>query len=302
MSKGIVGQWTGPITIVAMLSNASYVATAFSYLIYLKERRTYYLLLTGLSLLSLAPTVLMNAKRGATGTLLAIFILGAWFTRRWQPPRIVIFGALLVGALVVNSVGDIRKLEEGAFTTMGERNVFSINYWDNMGRSPAYELRNAAMYMWVIDQTSSFNFGASIWNAFVGDYVPGQFVGFDTKQSLRIGLGAELIARDQFGYVGGTGATSTGLADSFQMFWYLGFLIFVAISVYMKRLFVGASLGDLSAQVIYITCLTSSLQCITHYSTHVITLIPLIAGMVWIVQKLGVAPRTVGRRQSISSI
>lgn len=290
MSPEIVGQWTGPITIIAMLSNSSYVAMAFSYLIYLKERHWYYLLLTGISLLSVAPNVLFAAKRGPIGTILAIFILGAWFTRRWQPPRILIFSAVLVGALVVNSVGEIRELDEGAFTTTGTRNIFSINYWDNIERLPAYELRNAAMYMWVIDENFNFNFGASIWNAFVNEYVPGQFVGFDTKRSLRIGSEGELIARDQYGYVGGTGATSTGLTDSFQMFWYLGFIIFFAISAFLKKLFRRASLGKLSSQVIYCTCISSALQSLTHYSTHVITLLPLIATMVWLVQRFGAVP------------
>ena len=224
-----------------MLSNSSYVAMAFSYLIYLKERRLYYLVLTGLTLLSLAPTVLLSARRGATGTVLAILVIGAWLSRRWQPPRIAIIGALFVGALAVNSVAEIRQLRPGVDSAAGLNNLFSINYWNNMTHLPAYELRNAAMYMWVIDETSSFNFGASIWNAVVSDYVPGQFVGYDTKQSLRIGSAGELIARDQFGYVGGTGATPTGLTDSFQMFWYLGFAVFLGISVVMKRLFMRAS-------------------------------------------------------------
>ena len=171
-----------------------------------------------------------------------------------------------------------------------------------MTHLPAYELRNAAMYMWVIDETSSFNFGASIWNAVVSDYVPGQFVGYDTKQSLRIGSAGELIARDQFGYVGGTGATPTGLTDSFQMFWYLGFAVFLGISVVMKRLFMRASSGHLSSQVIYVSCISSALQSITHYSTHVITLMPFIALMVWFVQSLGVAPGAPGSRRRISPI
>ncbi len=302
MSKDIVGQWTGPITIVAMLSNSSYVAMAFSYLLYLKERRLYYLVLTGLTLLSLAPTVLLSARRGATGTVLAVLVIGAWLIRRWQPPRIAIIGALFVGALAVNSVAEIRQLRPGVDSAAGLNNLFSINYWNNMAHLPAYELRNAAMYMWVIDETSSFNFGASIWNAVVSDYVPGQFVGYDTKQSLRIGSEGELIARDQFGYVGGTGATPTGLTDSFQMFWYLGFAVFLGISVVMKRLFMRASSGHLSSQVIYVSCISSALQSITHYSTHVITLMPLIALMVWFVQSLGVAPGAPGSRRRISPI
>jgi hypothetical protein len=259
------------------------------------------LFLAALCLLSLGPTVLLHARRGATGTVLAIFVIGAWFVRGWQPPRIAIAGALLVGALAVNSVGEIRHLEANVDTTTTLRNLFSISYWDNISRLPAYELRNAAMYMRAIDKTSSFNFGASIWNAFVGEYVPGQLVGFDLKQWLHIGPRGDLIAREQFGYVGSTGATPTGLADSFQMFWYLGFVIFLAISAVMKRIFMRASSGDLSSQVIYICCISSALQSVTHYSTHVITFLPLIVAMVWLVQRIGVGPRQSGPWRAISS-
>jgi hypothetical protein len=231
--------------------------------------------------------------------MLTILIIGAWFAKRWQPPRIVIFCAVFVGALVVNSIGDIRYNAEKSGSQSNA--LLSVDYWDNMERLQAFELRNAAMFMWVVDETSSFDFGASIWNAFVGEYVPGQFVGYETKQSLLMGSQAQLLARELFGYSGAdTGATPTGFSDSFQMFWYFGFIIFLMISVYMKQLFIGASSGHLSSQVMYVTCVSSALQSITHYSTYVITFVPLVAAMVWLVQILGATSVQWGPRRKIA--
>jgi hypothetical protein len=118
---------------------------------------------------------------------------------------------------------------------------------------------------------SSYNFGMSLWNSVVDKFVPGQWIGADNKQAMKVEI--DDPAYSMFRYQPITGSTSTGLTGAFASFWYFGCLEFLVIGLFMGRWYRAAVAGNIAAQVVVILMMNASLESITHGTDEFVTAI-----------------------------
>lgn len=215
--------------------------------------------------------IIVQGRRAAMVELGLMLLMGLWLSRRWLPPRWAMVAVLVIGTLVINSIGEYRATMLGEdrwkWTGAGISEVMEIDYLGNLenlinGEAPSPELTNAVMIIDSVDRQMKFDFGFSHWNALVQRYVPGQFVGADRKEALMIEYGG--IAPKT---TSALGITSTGLADTFQSFWYFGAIGFFFIGLIMSRWYRAALRGNVGSQILLLLIVPPSLHAITH-STH----------------------------------
>jgi hypothetical protein len=268
------GRWSGIITIYVFFSTLLSFGMALALVLFLRKPDWTALSLVLLGLIFYLHRILIAGRRAAMVELGMMVILACWFNRRLLPPRWAMLTTILVGALVVNSIGDYRSVmlgkDRSTWSGAGISEIMDIDYWGNIkamvsGESPNYELTNAVMNIAAVERTLYFDFGLSHWNGFVLRYIPGQWVGYEFKQWLMADLPNH--AQRVFGYRAYTGTTHTGLSDAFLSFWYFGAVKFLLIGLILGRWYRAARQGHLTAQLVVILTITPALHAITH-STH----------------------------------
>ena len=265
------GQWTGPITIYAFLSELLSVGLAIAWLLFLSCRSIWILAILLFDLGVDAHAILIAGRRGPCVELGLILLYGAWFRCRWAPPRSAVAAVFIIGTLVINSIGDYRsvmlKPNSNTWSGAGLSAILNIDFVGNLSRiiagySGDNELSNAAMNIQYADETDSFDYGLSFWNEFVHWYIPGQLIGREAKDDLLTSTGVASPI-DQ-GYFARVGTTSTGMSSAFLSFWYFGSLEFFLIGLIMGRWYRSAMNGSTTAQLVSMLAATNSLQAITH--------------------------------------
>jgi hypothetical protein len=267
------GAWSGIITVFVFLSKLLTLGLIVALCSHLSRPSWVTFTLIGISTLIYLERIIIRGRRSAMAELLMIFLLALWFRRRRLPSRISMLLAVVLGALLINSIGDYRStmLGEDRFhwSGAGISDIAKIDFIDNMQRlasgQQVYELSNAAMDIYATDRLTDLDFGLSLWNAFVQAFVPAQFLGKSTKAFLQFSLPDP--AYQQFGYVPHFGSTQTGFSDSFRSFWFFGALKFFVIALILGRWWRSANSGNLVAQMVIMYCASPSLEAFTH-STH----------------------------------
>jgi hypothetical protein len=269
------GQWTGVITIYAFLARLLAAGFAMALLLHLAKPTwpTLIIVLFGLSFY--LDRIVIHGRRAETVELCLMVLMALWFQRRWLPPRSLMIGALLLGALFVNSIGEYRSRMLGkdqySWSGAGVTEILEIDFAGNLrdiaeGKQPSYELYNAMLSIEATDRRRDFDYGLSLWNGFVQRYVPGQLLRPGVKRSLYIEGGDS--ARQVFGFVPKFGTTMTGLTDAFQSFWFFGAIKFFLIGFIMSRWWRAARAGNRVAQIVLMLCVSASLHAITHTTHH----------------------------------
>jgi hypothetical protein len=265
------GRWTGIITIYVFFSGTLTIGLAIAAVSFLHKRA----LLSGLTILYGAALVLERAivrgRRAVMVEIVLAVLLFAWFKYRWAPPRWAMISTLVAGAMIVSSVGQYRNLmldtKTYNWSGAGIAEIFSIDFLGNLAPNTSdklanQEVLNAALTIEAVDRRLSFDYGLSLWNELVFSYVPAQLVGANLKEALQFEL--DDAARREFGHVQHTGTTSTGIADAFASFWYLGFLKFLAIGSIAGFWFQRAAKGSISAQIVTMLIAVPGLLALTH--------------------------------------
>lgn len=268
------GGWTGPITIYVFFAHMLTVGFAIALILHVRRPSLGTWLVLGIGLLFYLERIFIAGRREDMIDLFLMAVYVLWFNRRWAPPRSVIIGAFIVGALVINSAGDYRSTmlrEDGAsWSGAGVEEILSIDFVGNLkriaeGNAGGEEVRNAALTIEAVDRQLSFDYGFSLWNGFVHSYIPAQLIGADVKTALTIELGNPPYK--EFGHIPHTGTTFTGLADSFSSFWFFGAVKFFLIGYILSRWYRAASEGNFVAQLVILLSTGSALLAITH-TTH----------------------------------
>lgn len=268
------GQWTGIITIYVFMARLLSIGMVIALILYLNKPSWPTLFILLFDLMFYLDRIVIKGRRSDMVELGLMLFMALWFYRRWLPPRWTIVTVLIVGALVINSIGDYRSTMLGEDRTTwsgaGISKILEIDYTGNLmniasGDVMGGELTNAVMNIEAADRQFSFDFGLSLWNNLVHSYIPGQWVGKDVKQALMIDFGNP--AYSEFGHIPHTGTTSTGVSDAFLSFWYLGAIKFYLIGLIMSRWYKAAVQGNIVAQMILMLTVNASLLAITH-STH----------------------------------
>lgn len=268
------GAWTGIITIYVFLAKLLSFGMVIALILYLKKPSWPTLLILLFDLMFYLDRIIIQGRRGAMVELGLMLLMALWFQRRWLPPRWIMVTGLVMGVLVVNSIGDYRSTMLGSDRTTwggaGISQILEIDYVGNLRRLASgdegfHDLMNAVMIIEAAEWVPNFDLGLSHWNGFIRAYIPGQWVGHDVKTSLMIDFGNS--AYSEFGYIPRIGSTFTGLSDSFLSFWYFGAIKFFLIGLIMSRWYKAAVAGNIVAQMILMLTVTASLHAITH-STH----------------------------------
>jgi hypothetical protein len=269
------GAWTGIITIYVLLAYPLTVGFAMALLLHIAKPTlpTLIIVLFGLSFHLF--NILIQGRRQPAVELCLMVLMALWFQRRWLPPRGLVIGAFLLGALFVNSAGYYRstmlRKDNWTWSGAGVAEVLKIDFVGNLrrigeGKLMSPELSNAMFSIEATDRLRDFDYGLSLWNGFVQAYVPGQLLGREVKRNLYIERRDS--ARQVFGYVGIPGSTLTGLTDAFQSFWFFGAIKFFLIGFIMSRWWRAARAGNRVAQLVLMLCVGSSLLAITHGTQH----------------------------------
>ena len=274
-------QWTGIITVYVFLSAFLTYGMVIALVVHLHKPGWLTASVLAFNLLFYLHQVVVRGRRAIMIELGLMLLLALWFRRRLLAPRWAMLATLVVGTLLINSIGDYRdtmlEKDQWRWSGAGAIDVLQIDYLGNLqrltsGQALNIELTNAVMNIEATDRQMKFDFGLSHWNAMVLRYVPAQFIGSDNKQALlieSIGHGpASDRAYEEFRYLPSTrGSTATGLSDAFQSFWYFGAFNFFAIGFITSRWYGAAMSGSVAAQTIVILTMTAALHAITH-STH----------------------------------
>lgn len=151
--------------------------------------------------------------------LFVFAMLFLWWRYSWLPPRSLIMSFVVFGALVINSIGDIRgNVRSDPVAAFKHVDLFVENLRSKLEEPmKSNELLNAALTIEAADRRLIFDGGVLIWNRFVHSFVPGQFIGAGNKAAMMFPL--EDVARLEFGHVPHLGTTQTGMADAFRSFW-----------------------------------------------------------------------------------
>jgi hypothetical protein len=235
------GQLSGAGTIYIFFGQLIYLGFPI-FLLQLLQRPTFLTTLgTAVSGFPIVETVLAG-RRQPTVTFLVIVGLCFWLQRRLLPPRWAVLALVVLGGYLIPLIAQLRGgfwqlLFSGDWQALQialEISTTSLQGGENL------DLRNAAVLMDAVAQTGQFGLGTSFWDAVVFQFVPGQLVGYDLKQSLQFNWVPIQQLFQNHGYSTYVGSVITGIGDAFTEFWYLGCLIFALLGYLFKHLWISS--------------------------------------------------------------
>jgi hypothetical protein len=225
-------------------------------------------LIIAIDLIFYLDRILVTGKRAEAVELAMIFALALWFYKGWAIPRTVVLVGMVAGTVLMSSVSDYRDVTRANSAPIWEDigRIDIMANFDKLLKEGGPEAHNAVMRIYSTDRSMEFDYGLFHWNRLVSNFVPSQLVGQELKDSLRFQLPS--LGRD---YVPLTGTTETGMADAFASFWYFGALKFLLLSYVVRRIWVSANAGELSAQLVYILSIVSAMHAISHQTDWVVS-------------------------------
>lgn len=194
-------------------------------------------------------------------------MLTLYFQRGVIPPRLLVVGAIVGAGIFIPITGAYRMHAQekgiGAFDQFDAVEMFMTGF--SNGQAP--EASMAANIIHVTDESEEYALGFGYWNTLVFRFVPAQLIGRETKEGLMLPAPHVDLRRFHSRAIP-PGSTTTGIGDSFLEFGYLGCLVFAAIGVVLRNLWVTATeFKCLPVQILYVPILTTSLRALTH-KTH----------------------------------
>ncbi len=254
-------QWTGPITIFAFFQSMQKYGLALAVLIYCRTQSPVAMMCAAFNVITSLLAFAIVARRGALADTFFMVVLGMYFGRRIVLPAWLLGVLFVVGTLWSHAIAEFRGRTGMTFVErMENMDIFgAFGYtWNNGG----YEIANAAILCYCVDETGELDFGKVHWNQLVHGYFPGQIFGHDLKRAIKFeerDLGFEVL-----GYKPAVGTTQTGMADAYRSYWYLGCLKFYVIGYVMGRWWNRANRGDFRSQLTYMSIMSAALHTITH--------------------------------------
>ncbi len=270
-------QWSGAAVKYLFLASVFVFGFITLWLVYLSEGRVFaphLLLFLVPCLMLLLKSALLHGRRAVMMDLASYFIVGFWLVRRVGIPRWVLVSGLVLGLLLVNSIGIYRSIMSEKDRPLSERieSLFNADFSSTDDRARTYtnlEFKNYIFYRFIHARKGLYDYGLMHWNQFVFNYVPAQIVGREVKNSLMLKPRADpmKLAEEEFGHAFYTGTTTTGYCDAFASFGWFGFIKFTLIGWIMGVLYRHAMQGAFLAQLLYLYSLGPAMHAITHH-TH----------------------------------
>ena len=258
------GAWTGVITVYVFFAKLLWVGLVLAIYTFVKYKNKISLFILAVDMIFILNQVLLQGRRAAMSYAVVILFLGLWFWMGKKINRIIVVCAFVLGTFLVNSIGQYRDITMNSSGM--DLSVFSsIEFMGNLKwivENGGFEFRNAVYDVATVDATENYNYGLSLWNQIIFSFVPGQFIGYEAKESFMFDIDLPVYAT--YYYTPHPGSTHTGMSDAYASFGVFGFVKFFLIAYIMSRLFHGAKRGDLMAQLYYMLLMTPALHAITH--------------------------------------
>jgi hypothetical protein len=260
------GNWTGLYTIYYFVFKVIYIALAIFLTQAIDKPSFNNLSCVILAFIPAFIPVLLLGRRQLTIVILIIFGLSFWFVKKYIPPRAIFVLLVLLGVYAIPLIGDIR----GEIWRLVLSNDLSSLYlasqesFQELIEGNVLELRNAAMVIEASTLLNRYGYGTGFWDALVFQYFPGQFFGYELKESLMLHWGLNNVT-SVFGYKISNGSTLTGIGDTFVEFNYLGCMIFGAIGYIFKTLWISANYYKSKVSILlYIGLISPALVAVSH--------------------------------------
>ncbi len=269
------GQWQGIITVYVFFAKLLSISLGTALVIDLyKKHLVNFFVIIGSSYFYLERIVLAG-RREEMVEFFIMFLLWLYWKRKIIMPRLFFLSFSIIGIFLINLIGIYRglavystiKIEQAIMKLWLAIQTDWLDIFKEYLITGANEILNAALIISATEKLLIFDFGVSIWNAFVFNYIPATFFGREFKQSLTIPFPD--VAYEIYGHVPIVGSTLTGYADAFQSFWYFGFVKFFLISYIMGKFFRASMYEDnVTAKIILTQLYAPSLLAITHTTHH----------------------------------
>lgn len=269
-------QWTGIITMWALLTKAGGFGLCLAVIVFSKTKSQIALAIATVAALPYISSAFDGVRRESLFDLV-ILTAGTWYISRGRlPPRIAVITSLLIGTVVLNTVGDIRNRvitqQESFFSVILSADTYR-NY-NFFRQGDANELRQAQFDFWYANDVGEFSFGADYYNALITQYVPAFIFGRDFKEGLKVQTAGERISRGLDNGVFSFGSTRTGFSDSYRNFGIFGVLAFAAIGYFFGIMYVRTTLGGIIGTYYYLILLAEGLKAITHSTSAFVIALP----------------------------
>lgn len=273
--------WTGIIIVYATLAQCMVFGAALTFLIYLRTKDRFALILFCIATSVFAPVLLISVKREFIFEF-GIIIMGSLFlVRKITPPRIVLLIGCVVGAFIVNNAGEIR-----GFVTTNDSSLVGartsselITSTEDSNRIKAPEVSGAVTDIAIATDIGHYYPFVTISNAMVSRYFPSFIFGREAKNSLFLQAASEDPLRNRYFT---NGATRTGFSDTFLDFWYFGVFAFFALGMFYGWTLNLALAGGLRGQYLYISMLGTGLHAITHSFAEFAAALPFLLLVIWL--------------------
>ena len=262
------GNWTGPATIIIFFTGVLYIALPIFLIITLIRPHWLNITLTVITAWPILQRIINSGRRQETVALVMIIIVSIFFVKRYIPPRWLFLGGIFLGAFIIPALGQMRggfwtALFNGDWELIRSTAESSLDQVAETG--DILELRNAALIIDSSERLNQYGYGTGLWDTIIFQFVPGQIVGFDVKESLQLKIGTMYDLGTIYGYRWHTGTTTTGIGDSFSDFSYFGCLTFALMAFLFKHLWVAAAYrGSIIAAILYASLIDSAMVGISH--------------------------------------
>ncbi len=289
-TSGMGKQWTGVITMWALLGKASGFGLCLAVLVFARTRRWEALAIAAVATVPLIQAAIFGVRREILFDLV-ILTVGAWyFAKQSYPPRAATIAGLFVGAVILNSVGDIRARvisgEESFIEVMTSAGIYEEFDYRSLGQGDSSEIRLAQYDFQYVNKSDRWELGAEHWNSLIHQYVPAFIFGRELKESLQIStLNRRLTLGEERGAFS-LGSTRTGFSDSYRAFGFFGVTIFLLIGSLFGTLYGNAAQGNIRSQYLYLVLTAEGLLAITHSTGAFVASLPFTLGLSFVVFKL----------------
>lgn len=296
------GQWTGIITMWALLDKANGFGLCLAVLVFARTRSLLSLAIAVLAAAPLAFSAFFGVRREVLFDLLAL-TGGAWYlVNRGYPSRLAVIAALLVGTIFLNNIEDIRGRIISGEESFAEVLVSARTYQDfdftSRDQGVASEVGLAQYDFRYVNETSRWELGAEHWNHIIHQYVPAFIFGHKFKESLQFSTLSQRIRTGEDNALQSVGSTRTGFSDSYRAFGLYGCLIFAAIGYYFGILYALQISQIVSAQFLYLVLLAEGLKAITHSTSEFLAALPFTLLIYWAVFKFAQIARILTRQST----
>ena len=256
--------WTGPATIFVFFGQVIEIAFVILMLAALKKPKMVNITAAIVAGYPIFESAFFIGRRQKTFTFLVIIGITLLYVRRLVPPKIIVIISIIISALVIPLIGQLRE-EFWLLIFSGQlQNLDIQSGFNKVIEGDILELRNAAVLIDAATQNNQYGYGTGFWDRIIFQYVPGQIVGFDLKNALQFKW-TSFDLNGLFGYTIPTGSTLTGIGDSFLEFGYFGCLIFAFIGYFFKHLWISSVIQkSIFSQILYAAMISPALVGVTH--------------------------------------